>query len=179
MEFCPQAVEWGNVADWATVVVTIFVGIIAAALTRAANRIATETHALNTTRETNARRQLEFELLKVFSDLGRAANRAVHALSNRGAFTDAVYREYALTDLAKFSTEGLSRLSEKFPILTTEASRAAQLVQMHMEYAMDSANQVLGKDDPSQMHLDFLELNCNNLSQSVNTALQSMGYRGR
>lgn len=40
----PIEIDWGNVADWASVAVTLFVGIVALRLTAAANRIADETH---------------------------------------------------------------------------------------------------------------------------------------
>ncbi|ROU09440.1 hypothetical protein [Lysobacter enzymogenes] len=44
MEFCPQEVAFGNVADWVAAIVAAVVGYLVWKLTAAANRIATESH---------------------------------------------------------------------------------------------------------------------------------------
>ena len=44
MEFCPQEIVVGNLADWAAVVVAAVVGVLVWRLTKAANKIAQEAH---------------------------------------------------------------------------------------------------------------------------------------
>lgn len=75
MEFCPQAVVVGNLAEWAAVVVAAAVGYLVWKLTAAANRIATEAHVARV--QSELRETLHVGLL-VFRELALASS----ALSN-------------------------------------------------------------------------------------------------
>lgn len=69
MAFCPQAVEWGSIADWLAVVAaliavvaTVVIGKAAGTLAAAANRIADESHRARMQGERRERQQIALQL---------------------------------------------------------------------------------------------------------------------
>ncbi|WP_101926974.1 hypothetical protein [Luteimonas rhizosphaerae] len=89
MDLCPLAVDWGNVAEWAGVVVAGVVGFLVWRLTRAANRTQNEVAELHIGADERAGRQQEVERSMLLIELAQPVSMAYALATGVAAELDA------------------------------------------------------------------------------------------
>lgn len=132
IEFCPLAADWGNMADWAAVVVAGLGAAAVFALSRAANRTSKESLAIarsaHDRQQASADREVQFLALRLFPELNHAANyvagmTGVLSLTDVRA-TGAASSEKILASLQPFSLTLCATYAEQIPSLPKAAADA-------------------------------------------------------